>query len=339
MQIRLWPLPGNEQREVRRLHLPELTLWQDFAFDPGGRYLFAVGIRDQAWIIPLDDSPPRQLPAHSDSTFLLGAAASPTGRFVATAFFFGEGEKTLRVWEVETGTLRVFDLPPSTTERGESSDSAGKTGYERGVTRLHFADDSTLYTSGDGGIRRWDLDSGTHDMVLAVEPGQFVHMEIRPEAGFALIRTQSLDGGLDTFQALDLDTRETRPLPGFGIKAAAALDPSGTVVAKGSAEGPVRVGRLDGAPPHLLLGHEGMVQKIAISPDLKWIASAGQDSTLRLWPMPDLEEPPLHTLPHDELLATLESLTNLRAVRDPESATGWTIEVGPFPGWKEVPEW
>jgi hypothetical protein len=32
-------------------------------------------------------------------------------------------------------------------------------------------------------------------------------------------------------------------------------------------------------------------------------------------------------------------LTNLRAVRDASSATGWKIEVGPFPGWKTVPVW
>jgi hypothetical protein len=39
------------------------------------------------------------------------------------------------------------------------------------------------------------------------------------------------------------------------------------------------------------------------------------------------------------LLAKLRSLTNLRAVRDPSSDTGWKVEVGPFPGWAEVPEW
>ena len=44
-------------------------------------------------------------------------------------------------------------------------------------------------------------------------------------------------------------------------------------------------------------------------------------------------------LPHDELIAKLESLTNLRAVRDETASTGWSIEIGPFPGWEEVPEW
>ena len=40
-----------------------------------------------------------------------------------------------------------------------------------------------------------------------------------------------------------------------------------------------------------------------------------------------------------ELLAKLKSLTNFRAVRDPAAAGGWKIEIGPFPGWKDVPTW
>jgi hypothetical protein len=50
-------------------------------------------------------------------------------------------------------------------------------------------------------------------------------------------------------------------------------------------------------------------------------------------------KPPLHTLPYDELLARLRALTNLRAVRDPASSNGWRIEIGPFPGWRDVPTW
>ncbi len=55
--------------------------------------------------------------------------------------------------------------------------------------------------------------------------------------------------------------------------------------------------------------------------------------------MPDLSKPPLHTLPHSGLLAKLTSLTNLRAVRDPSSDTGWKIDISPSPGWKDVPTW
>ena len=41
----------------------------------------------------------------------------------------------------------------------------------------------------------------------------------------------------------------------------------------------------------------------------------------------------------EELLATLHSLTNIRVIEDPESSTGWKMELGPFPGWQEVPVW
>jgi hypothetical protein len=50
-------------------------------------------------------------------------------------------------------------------------------------------------------------------------------------------------------------------------------------------------------------------------------------------------KPPLHTLPHAELLAKLDNLTNLRVVRDASSSTGWKLEIGPFAGWKDVPTW
>jgi hypothetical protein len=55
--------------------------------------------------------------------------------------------------------------------------------------------------------------------------------------------------------------------------------------------------------------------------------------------MPDLSKPPLHTLPRDELIAKLKTLTNLRVVRDPESPTGWKLTHDPFPGWETVPTW
>jgi len=70
----------------------------------------------------------------------------------------------------------------------------------------------------------------------------------------------------------------------------------------------------------------------------RWIASSS-GTEVRLWPIPDVSKPPLHTLPREELIAKLKTLTNVRVVRDEESATGWTLTHDPFPGWETVPTW
>ena len=116
------------------------------------------------------------------------------------------------------------------------------------------------------------------------------------------------------------------------------VDPSGRILVTGDIDGVVRVGPVTGEEPHLLIGHEGFITGLAVSPDGRWIASAS-DESVRLWPMPDLTKPPLHTLPREELIAKLKTLTNLRVVRDPESSTGWTFTYDPFPGWETEPTW
>jgi len=100
----------------------------------------------------------------------------------------------------------------------------------------------------------------------------------------------------------------------------------------------IRIGPSSGAVPHILYSDPRRILGLAFSPDGKWVASSG-GTTIRLWPMPDLSKPPVHTLPHDVLLAKLKNLTNLRAVSDPRAASGYRVAIGPFPGWKDNPTW
>ena len=57
-----------------------------------------------------------------------------------------------------------------------------------------------------------------------------------------------------------------------------------------------------------------------------------EDTSSASGPCPDLSKPPLHTLPREELIAKLKTLTNLRVVRDAESATGWKLDPRSLPG-------
>jgi WD40 repeat protein len=215
---------------------------------------------------------------------------------------------------------------------------------EGGVFELAFADERTVVTAGDGGLRRWDIETGSHERVAETAPGYTLLASFSAGARVALTAEVRMGKSDDCREARlhDLERRTSRPITEFGAcdwQQGVRIDPSGTVAVSGARDGFARVGRLDGGEPHLLLGHRGVVDRVAVSPDLRWVATSGEDNTLRLWPVPDLSKPPLHTLPRAELLGKLRSLTNIRIVMDSSTSEGWRLEVGPFPGWKRVPEW
>jgi WD40 repeat protein len=271
----------------------------------------------------------------------IAAALSPSGRRVAGVTAYGAGPKQIRVWDLQGGETLLFDsptAPAASSGAGSTSEEAGM--YEGGVFSPAFVGEDTLYTAGEEGIWRWDLERGTHEQVSTAAPSMvgegWLSHDGRTAVVYPSMRRPWPPCG--TLELLRPETGAREPLPQFGCVAGTyALDPSGTVLVAGDADGVVRVGRISDPEAHLLIGHVGPISRLTISPDLRWVASSGGDNTLRIWPMPDLDRPPLHAVPHDALLAKLRLLTNLRAVRSSESAMGWTIELDPFPGWKDVP--
>jgi WD40 repeat protein len=335
--LRRWPLDPESAEGVAELWSRPGVKITYLEVNPTSR---AVVVFDfESWggfVVPLDGSkatttgverlPPE--PGLRTSCVLL----DPSGRFVAmNVFQFGLPElESIRVVDLATGETRTLDAPFGEEE-------GCMTGTEdEGNNLTYWLPDGRLLSDGDGGLRVWDLASGTSRLLLPCRKDR-ICLWPTPDSS-AVLCFDSAGGSAVT--VFDLGSGTTREIASHGNRVSAiAVDPSGAVLVTGDKDGIVRVGPLSGEEPHLLFGHAGGVKSVAVSPDGRRIASSGDDGTIRLWEMPDLTKPPLHNLPHDELLAKLKSLTNLRAVPDPAAATGWKTEIGPFPGWAEVPTW
>jgi WD40 repeat protein len=340
----LWPLNAASGRSPR--FLADTQRCMDVKILPARDEILVGTASGEVLLSPIPGGPPRRLPGGFVGTGM-GAYVDvdPEGRrAVAVPFAWGGGiadpaGRVLRVWDLETGQEQVHSVAQLTEPDWLGAIGGG------------FARGGSLYAALGSGGRLMRL-------TLPVDPRGEISAETVLSAGLSYpivsrdgryltvhVRDASETEGELSFRfekllLFDLVAGTSRQITSHGsrLTKVSRVDPSGRILVTGDIDGVVRAGPVTGEAPHLLLGHESFITGLAISPDGQWIASASEDS-VRLWPMPDVTRPPLHTLPHDELLARLDSFTNLRAVRDETSSTGWTLEVGPFPGWETVPEW
>ena len=270
-----------------------------------------------------------------------------TGEEYVSAAFDRSGTRVaLASWWSLPGTrkrLRLIDVPSGKEGASVPLTPEGETegAYDWGVARMAFLPDGQLLGSGSGGLRRFDLASGRIEWLWRVKRETAIDFAVSADgAGLVAAGLPGDQGGpWEAPVRIDLATGTRTALTTYGRHVQSlALDASGAVLATGDDVGVVRVGRSGGEEPHLLLGHGGPVNALAFSPDRRWIASAS-GGEIRLWPMPDLSKPPLHALPYAELMVRLRALTNLQVVEDPSSPGGWKLDIGPFPGWKDVPTW
>ena len=339
--VRVWPLSPAADGGVRELWwCPGGTRRAgSLAVDPRGRFVVvAEAITDNLHILPLDGSRPslhRFKGTPGLEHWVFAPVVDPSGRYVAVGYMERQNSAahSIRVLDLETGDERVLDTHPQGEERCKAE---GPT-FQACWMSVWLAD-GRLVSDGDAGLRLWDLEAGTSKRLRpCTELRWMLGLLATPNSQYFLrLRGAEKTGDVSTLTVFDLSTKGVREITSHGNRVSAmALDPSGSILVTGSMDGVVRVGPLTGEEPFLLYGHSERVTSVAVSPDGAWIASGSQDGTIRLWPMPDLTKPPLHTLPYDELLAKLKSLTNLRAVPDPVLRQRLEARGRPVPGLED----
>jgi WD40 repeat protein len=293
-------------------------IW-DIAVSPNGEYFAASGARKM--VIGRDDGEDPTILASDQGTGFLAVTFSRDNRLVAVMQGIYDRKKAVyRVWEVATGReVAVLDLPDYVFNLGSS-----------------FSSDGRLLIATSKGVVAWDVTTGDHEVLVEIDAGILA----ASEDGRRLLVIEMGEGGISQEAAgspvfFDLDAGTRTRLDTHGERPwNIALSRDGTMAVTAGMDGFVRVGPVTGEDPHLLVGGRSTIADPAFDPLGRWIVS-GSD----LLPMPDLSKPPLHTLPRAQLIAKLETLTNIRVVRDPESSTGWKLTHEPFQGWETVPTW
>jgi len=226
------------------------------AFSPDGQ-LIVSGSRDKTLKLwKRDGTLLRTLEGHGDTVKVV--AFSPDGQSIVS----GSRDKTLKLWKLD-------DTSPTITFSG----------HEASVYGLTFTPDGQQIVSGsyDRTVRLWKLD-GTLLMTLQGHSDAVNTVDVRNYGNNLEIVSGSNDKTVRLWKPY---SKLVTTLFGHS-DVVSAVDLKADLIVSGSFDKTIKLWKQDGTL-RTLLGHEGLVTSVKISPNGQFIVSGSLDGTVRIW--------------------------------------------------------
>jgi eukaryotic-like serine/threonine-protein kinase len=181
------------------------------------------------------------------------------------------------------GTVWLWDVATGAATRLEGHDEAG-------IRELAFSPDGRRLASAgaDHTIRLWDVATGKSEVLRGHQDAVFT---VEFDRAGALLFSAAADGTVRIWSVGDKTASATQVLGGNGPAFLARMSADGrtVVTTTGSLIRRWQVGGLGGA----LRGHRGEVTEVEFAPSGRYLVSAGEDWTVRLWPLGKDAAPPV----------------------------------------------